>query len=100
MLESEIKSADQIPIDTVERFQGDEKDIIIVSFSVNNLHELSMMTAKDANNAIDRKLNVTITRAKEQLILLGNFDILQNEEIYTSLFKFIKTNGVITQDFE
>ena len=42
---------------------------------------------------VDRKLNVALTRAREQLILLGNDSILSNNLIYFKLIEFIKTRG-------
>jgi superfamily I DNA and/or RNA helicase len=62
--------AAQIEIDTVERFQGREKEIIMVSFVT-----AGRTSAFLANH---RRLNVTLTRARSKLILLGDLYTLQN----------------------
>jgi hypothetical protein len=42
---------------------------------------------------VDRKLNVALTRAKEQLILVGNDNILSNNLIYLRLIEYCKSKG-------
>jgi hypothetical protein len=86
---------DRISVDTVERFQGSERDIIIYSFSVNQYYQLDFL----ANNIeedgvlIDRKLNVAITRAKKQLFITGNPNLLSNNLTYFRLIEFIRSKG-------
>ncbi|MBN1188099.1 MAG: AAA family ATPase [Bacteroidales bacterium] len=81
-----------VTIDTVERFQGSERDIIILSLAVKN--PLQLRTIQSYNdNGVDRKLNVAITRAKEQLIILGSEDVLRYDPIFEALINFIKDNG-------
>lgn len=78
-----------IMIDTVERFQGSAKDIIIISFCANNILQLNQVISLTEDN-IDRKLNVAITRAKEQLLLVGNPAILTKSPIHGALIDFCK----------
>ncbi len=66
----------QITVDTVERFQGSERDIIIYSTAVSNPDLLKRMQSVNIDNKIDRKLIVAISRAKEQFIMLGNKKLL------------------------
>ncbi len=66
----------KIMIDTVERFQGSEKENIFVSFAVTNKLQLKSLSNVNITNDIDRKLNVTISRAKEHLYLIGNSSLL------------------------
>ena len=73
-----------ITIDTVERYQGGARDHIIVSLVTNNRNVLNMISKKSIEG-IDRKLNVAITRAREQLILIGNKEILEKDEGYSQL---------------
>ncbi|MFN5307833.1 MAG: AAA domain-containing protein [Candidatus Kapaibacterium sp.] len=77
----------KIVVDTVERFQGSERDNIIISFALSNPTMLSSVTSvMHINNAtIDRKLNVAITRARQQLIIIGNPDILCKEGLFAEL---------------
>jgi len=84
-----------VSVDTIERFQGSERDIIIISFAVNhtfllnNIQSLSEIDGRD----VDRKLNVAITRAKKQLIMLGNPSVLASSPIFTKLLFLIRQNG-------
>jgi len=75
---------DLITIDTVERYQGSARDIIIISFCINRRSQLENLIST-SSEGIDRKLNVAITRAKEQLILIGNKEILAKDKVYNAL---------------
>ena len=75
-----------ITVDTVERYQGGARDIIIVSLCTNNLNQLESLVSLSAEGT-DRKLNVALTRAKEQIVIIGNDEILQSNEVYSALIK-------------
>jgi len=77
-------SHDHISIDTVERYQGGSRDIIILSFCVNKTHQLQSLVSL-SSEGIDRKLNVALTRAKEQIILIGNRELLEVNPVYKEL---------------
>ena len=77
---------ENLSIDTVERYQGGARDIIILSLCTNNESQLSAM-ASLSKEGVDRKLNVALTRAKEQIILIGNKEILQKNTLYRSLLQ-------------
>jgi hypothetical protein len=42
---------------------------------------------------IDRKLNVAITRARKQMIMTGNPEILRNNQIFSELMNYVKEKG-------
>jgi DNA replication ATP-dependent helicase Dna2 len=90
-----IELKQKILCDTVERFQGSEKDIIIISLAVN--YEVQLQTiqsiAQFGDTIVDRKLNVAMTRAKHNLIILGNESILNKSQIYSDLIDYIKGIG-------
>ena len=73
-----------ITVDTVERYQGGARDIIIMSACMNYSFQLRSLVSL-SSEGIDRKLNVAITRAKEQFILVGNKAVLCQDETYEAL---------------
>jgi DNA replication ATP-dependent helicase Dna2 len=75
-----------VTVDTVERYQGGARDIVIMSCAVNNRQSLKRIISLN-EEGIDRKLNVAVTRAKQQFILIGEGSILQEEPSYRSLIE-------------
>ena len=75
---------EKISVDTVERYQGGARDIIIISFCVNRLSQLDSLISL-SQEGIDRKLNVALTRAKEQVIIIGNKNLLSGDAGYKKL---------------
>ncbi len=73
---------DECTIDTVERYQGGARQIILISFCVQRPEELQMITSDE--NGIDRKLNVALTRARERIITLGLPSALNAHPLYRS----------------
>ena len=73
-----------ITIDTVERYQGSARDIIILSTCVNYPFQLRSLQSL-SDKGIDRKLNVAFTRAREKFILIGNRDILSQSRSYKEI---------------
>src|SRR5574344_1472505 len=91
-----IEPLRHISIDTVERYQGSQRDVIIYSFTIQNGYQLDFLTSntfEENGHLIDRKLNVAITRARKQMILTGNESILRMNPIFSSLIDFIKEKG-------
>lgn len=78
-------------IDTVERFQGSQREIIILSFCINKPYQLDFFCNLNEDETVDRKLNVAITRARQQLFLIGNEYILAQNPIYKKLIDYIKS---------
>lgn len=92
-----IPVLNQLTIDTVERFQGSQRDIIIYSFSVNQFYQIDFLSnnMEEDGKLIDRKLNVAITRAKKQLFITGNPAILSNNITYYRLIEFIRSRETL-----
>lgn len=82
-----ISALDCISIDTVERYQGSERDVIIYSFCVNHLYQLRLLSnlTEEDGVPIDRKLNVALTRARKQLFITGVPRLLNHNAIYRHL---------------
>lgn len=87
----QISALEHILIDTVERFQGSERDVIIYSFCLSHPYQLKFLsnTIEDNGALIDRKLNVALTRARKQLYIIGVPEILRLNSIYANLLKLI-----------
>ncbi|MAT56266.1 MAG: DNA helicase [Saprospirales bacterium] len=79
--------ADSITVDTVERYQGGARDVIIISLCTNVASQLESLVSL-SDEGVDRKLNVALTRAREQVILLGNKNLLRQNEVYRSLIEW------------
>lgn len=81
-----------ITVDTVERFQGSERDIIILSYAVKS--DIQLRNIQSINEAgVDRKLNVALTRAKKHLVVLGCEEVLSKNPLFKSLIEHVKSNG-------
>lgn len=82
-----IPALQEITVDTVERYQGSERDVIIYSCCLNRprqLEQLSCIT-EDHGVHIDRKLNVALTRARRQLFIIGVPEIMAQSPLYARL---------------
>lgn len=78
-----------ISIDTVERYQGSQRDVIIYDVGVSRQYQLDFLTAStftdDKGQTVDRKLNVALTRARKQMIIVGCSSILRQNTLYRQL---------------
>ncbi|MGL5919510.1 MAG: AAA domain-containing protein, partial [Bacteroidales bacterium] len=85
--EKGFEGVDEVMIDTVERFQGSQRNVIIYSFCINRFYQFSFLcnTIEENGFLIDRKLNVAMTRARKQLFLVGNKELIVRNRLYASL---------------
>ena len=81
LLQAQNLATNGITIDTVERYQGGARDIILISLCTNDASQLSSLISL-SEEGVDRKLNVALTRARKHLVVVGNAEILRGSEIY------------------
>ena len=84
-VEMDLPALAQVSVDTVERYQGSQREVIIVSFCCHHEHQLELMVSPDETGQVDRKLNVALTRARQQLVLLGNEQMLRRAPHHAAL---------------
>lgn len=80
---------DYLEIDTVDGFQGREKEIIIVSLTRSNPFG-NIGFLKDL-----RRLNVSITRARRKLIVIGDSSTVCSDDTYESFYQYVSERGCI-----
>ena len=108
-LPKELLQDERFVVDTVERYQGDEREIILFSTTISNPRQvgaIQSLTGDDAGgqtahvDPTDRKLLVSLSRASKQFILLGNYRALSASEIYKDLIGQIQASGgFLNSDF-
>ncbi len=77
----------QVRISTIDSFQGQEKKNIILSLVRSN-DENTIGFLNDY-----RRMNVAITRAKEQLYVIGDSATLGNDKFYSLFLEYIEKHG-------
>ncbi len=86
----------KISIDTVERYQGSQRDVIIYSTTVTHRYQLDFLCANtfvEDDAVIDRKLNVALTRARCRMIITGHEPTLRQNPLYCDLLDFISRSS-------
>ncbi len=83
-----------ISINTVDAFQGQERDIIIISFvRSNEKSEVGFLSDI-------RRTNVAMTRARKKLIMIGDSATLCSHDFYTALIDYVQGKGFYRSAFE
>ncbi len=91
-----MKELESVSIDTIERYQGSQRDVIIYSFTIQHPWQLEFLTANcfmEKSTVIDRKLNVAMTRARCQMIMIGNEKLLNMNPIFRQMIRFVRSKG-------
>ncbi len=85
-LRERLKQA-QIEVDTVDGFQGREKEVVIISLVRSNV-------AGDIGFLADvRRMNVALTRARRKLILIGDSSTVGRHPFYQRLLAYVEAHG-------
>lgn len=92
--EDEVLRSFDLTINSIDGFQGQEKDIIYISLvRSNDDGEIGFL--KDL-----RRLNVAITRAKKKLIIIGDVATLSSDKTYLELLEHVEKNGLYQSAWE
>jgi predicted DNA helicase len=83
-----------ISINTVDAFQGQERDVIAISFvRSNDKAEVGFLSDI-------RRTNVALTRAKKKLIMVGDSATLGSHPFYLDLLDYVQQKGFYRSAFE
>ncbi|CAG8477198.1 11131_t:CDS:2 [Funneliformis caledonium] len=87
-----FKGCSELEVSTIDRFQGREKQVIVLSLVRSN-SELKV------GNLLEdyRRINVAITRAKFKLIIVGSRSTLWASSILRNLINYLENNNMIYQ---
>ncbi|RKS82679.1 DNA replication ATP-dependent helicase Dna2 [Haloarcula quadrata] len=77
------KRLPDVTVDTVDRFQGSSKEVIVISFVATGT--LDSPIFEDY-----RRINVALTRAKKALVLVGDGDALATDEVYGRMVEWAR----------
>ncbi|MBI1184532.1 AAA family ATPase [bacterium] len=78
---------DKISINTIDGFQGQERDIIYISLvRSNDRNEIGFL--KDY-----RRMNVALTRARKKLVVVGDSATIANDHFYNSFVAYAEAQG-------
>lgn len=82
---------DGLEVKSVDGFQGREKEVVIISLCRSNKRkEIGFL--EDV-----RRLNVSLTRAKRKLIVVGDSDTITGHETYAHFVDYVQQNGRIVE---
>lgn len=101
----DARNTGRVTVDTVDSFQGGEREAIVVSFVRSNADgDSGFLTFPDEG---PRRLNVALTRARKRLVLVGDWNTLGTvapnrsagescAHLYAALARHVRSNGRMT----
>jgi DNA replication ATP-dependent helicase Dna2 len=85
-----LKARPFVEIHTVDKYQGRDKECVIVSLVRSNPQGHVGDLLQDW-----RRINVAFTRAKKKLIVLGSFSTLEKAELLGKFVKLVQAKGFV-----
>lgn len=86
-LEAELKELENVTVNTVDSFQGQEREVVYISLVRSNENsEIGFL--KDY-----RRMNVAMTRAMKKLVIVGDSATLGNDKFYAAFLDYIESIG-------
>lgn len=84
----------QITVNTIDSFQGQERDIICISLvRSNDKGEIGFLSDT-------RRMNVAMTRARKKLIVIGDSATICSNDFYNAFVEYATNNGFYRSGFE
>lgn len=89
-----LMPAEEIEVDSVDGFQGREKEAVLLSLVRSNVEgELGFL-------ADTRRMNVAMTRARRKLLVIGDSATLSNIDFYRHFIQHAETSGAYRSSWE
>ena len=81
---------EEVAVDTVDRFQGRDKECVILSLVSHNAH------GEVGKLLLDwRRINVALTRAKSKLVIVGSAEVLASSKLLQRLIHLLSERGAV-----
>ena len=83
-----------LTVDSIDAFQGQERDVIVISLVRSNPDgEIGFL-------ADIRRMNVALTRAKRKLIVIGDSSTLSSNSFYQDFLDYVEKNNIYKSVYE
>ncbi|MEL6356915.1 MAG: AAA domain-containing protein, partial [Bacteroidota bacterium] len=83
-----------LTINTIDGFQGQERDVVYISLvRSNEKGEIGFL--KDY-----RRMNVALTRARKQLVVIGDGGTIVSDPFYAGFLEYVEKNGTYQTAWE
>jgi predicted DNA helicase len=80
-----------LEVDTVDGFQGREKDVVLISLVRSNDHgEIGFLNEP-------RRFNVAVTRARRKAVVVGDADTVTEGDVFDRFIRYARTEGRVVQ---
>ena len=79
-----------LDIDTIDAFQGQERDLIMISLVRSN-EKMDIGFLADY-----RRMNVAMTRARKQLVVIGDSATIGGDDFYSAFLDYVEKSGTYT----
>jgi superfamily I DNA and/or RNA helicase len=85
LLQNEFGNAPGVTVNTIDSFQGQERDVVYISLvRSNDKSEIGFL--RDY-----RRMNVAMTRARMKLVMIGDSATLGNDKFFAELLEYVES---------
>ena len=82
---------DNLEVDTVDGFQGREKEVVLISLvRSNDRGEIGFLDEP-------RRFNVALTRARRKAVVVGDADTVAHGDVFRSFIRYVEESGRVVQ---